>query len=127
MDLKKLQEEVNARWALQLNNPCHASADANHAFVHLTKALGKIASAMNDAEHEKRPLRCEEVQKCLADLVLCAARFGEGLVNLDVACAERLVEKFPATGPGSVGLAGCGHVERPGVCGECAQSTAQGV
>ena len=28
--------------------------------------------------------------------------------------------------PTGVGLAGCGHVERPGVCGECARNTAEG-
>lgn len=95
MDLKHLQEEVNARWELQLNNPCHRSADANHALVHMTKALGKIASALNDAEHEKRTPQAGEVDKYLADLVICAARFGHGVVDLDAACASRLAEKFP--------------------------------
>jgi hypothetical protein len=99
MDLSKLQAEVNRRWALQLDNPCHASADADHAFVHLTKALGKIASAMNDAAHEKRRLRYDEVAKYLADLVICAARFGEDVVDLDAACVARLAEKFPIDGP----------------------------
>jgi hypothetical protein len=96
MDLKNLQEEVNSRWAKQLNNPCHRSADANHALVHLTKALGKVASALNDAEHEQRPLRPDEIEKYLADLVICASRFSNGIVNLDAACIARLAEKFPA-------------------------------
>jgi hypothetical protein len=96
MDLKTLQHEVNASWALQLNNPCHRSADANHALVHLTKAVGKLASALNDAEHEQRGTRADEVAKYLADLVICAARFGDGVVDLDAACVSRLAEKFPA-------------------------------
>ncbi len=95
MDIKKLQDEVNARWALQLGNPCHASADAGHALVHMTKALGKVASALNDAEHERRAVRPGEIDKYLADLVICAARFGHGVVDLDAACAARLAEKFP--------------------------------
>jgi hypothetical protein len=95
MDLKKLQEEVNSRWELQVNNPCHRSADANHALVHMTKALGKIASALNDAEHDQRKMENEETAKYLADLVICAARFANGLVDLDAACAWRLAEKFP--------------------------------
>lgn len=37
-----------------------------------------------------------EVEKYLADLVICAARFGDGIVDLDAACAARLAEKFPA-------------------------------
>jgi len=96
MDIKQLQEQVNSRWELQLNNPCHRSADANHALVHMTKALGKLASALNDAEHEERALESEEVSKYLADLVICASRFGNKFVDLDAACQARLAEKFPA-------------------------------
>jgi hypothetical protein len=95
MHIKDLQLEVNKRWALQLNNPCHQSADAGHALVHMMKALGKIASALNDAEHEKRPIRADEVEKHLADVVICAARFSDDIIDLDVACADRLAEKFP--------------------------------
>lgn len=94
MDLKKLQEEVNKRWENQKDNPCHGS-DTNHALMHMTKALGKIASALNDAEHEQRNLQSDEIDKYLADLVICAARFGYNVVDLDAACSERLVEKFP--------------------------------
>ena len=95
MDLRNLQKEVNDRWALQPGNPCHGTADATHALVHLTKALGKVASAMNDAEHERRSLKPGEVDKYLADLVICAARCGHGLVDLDAAVVARLAEKFP--------------------------------
>jgi hypothetical protein len=97
MDLRKLQEEVNRRWNLQLGNPCHRSGDIGHALVHMTKALGKLASALNDAEHAKREVQPEEVSKYLADLVICAARFGKNGVDLDEACVARLIEKFPVT------------------------------
>lgn len=95
MDLKKLQDEVNVRWNKQVNNPCYSSDTSAHMLVHLTKALGKIASAINDAEHGQCDLTVDEVGKYLADLVICAARFGNGAVDLDAACASRLVEKFP--------------------------------
>jgi hypothetical protein len=94
MDIKKLQYEVNERWSGQKSNPCHGS-DPNHALVHMTKALGKIASAVNDAKHEHRDLHASEVEKYLADLVICAARFGYDSVDLDKAVTSRLVEKFP--------------------------------
>lgn len=94
MDLKKLQEEVNKRWENQKDNPCHGS-DSNHALLHMTKALGKIASALNDAEHEDRTMSSTEIDKYLADLVICAARFSCNVVDLDMACVERLEEKFP--------------------------------
>lgn len=94
MDLKNLQTEVNTRWGSQDTNLCHLS-DTNHALVHLAKALGLIASALNDAEHDQRPLRAEEVGKYLADLVICAARFANNVVDLDDACSARLAAKFP--------------------------------
>jgi hypothetical protein len=97
MDIKKLQEEVNRRWAVQKDNPCHG-ADSSHALVHMMKALGKIASAFNDAEHEGRAPRDAEIGKPLADLVICAARFADDIVDLDAACAARLDEKFPDEG-----------------------------
>lgn len=96
MDIKTLQDEVNRRWGSQDANLCHRS-DTNHALVHMTKALGKIASALNDAEHERRTSTADEVEKYLADLVICAARFGHNIVNLDTACIRRLAEKFPST------------------------------
>lgn len=94
MNIKNLQEEVNTRWAGQAGNPCHLSSPA-HTLLHLTKALGKIASAQNDAEHEARPVYREEVSKYLADLVICAARYAAGTVDLQDAVEARLVEKFP--------------------------------
>lgn len=93
VNLKELQEEVNGRWGSQ-DNPCHGS-DSNHALLHMTKALGKVASALNDAEHQDRAIRSDEIAKYLADLVICAARFADGVVDLDAACASRLAEKFP--------------------------------
>ena len=95
MKLNELQAVVNRRWSSQIGNPCHRSADANHALVHMTKALGKVASALNDAAHEERDPTSEEVSKYLADLVICAARFAHGITDLDDACTKRLVEKFP--------------------------------
>lgn len=97
MNIKELQQEVNSRWSLQLGNPCHQSADANHALVHMTKALGKLASALNDAEHEHRTIQSGEIDKYLADLVICAARFANDTVDLSEACASRLDEKFPVS------------------------------
>ena len=100
MDIRKLQDEVNSRWPQQLDNPCHRSADAAHALLHLMKAVGKLATAQNDAEHERRSLHGDAVGKYLADLVICAARFADGIVDLDVACQARLAEKFSASETG---------------------------
>lgn len=97
MDIKTLQVEVNARWGSQDVNLCHGS-DTNHALVHLMKALGKVSSALNDAEHEKRVPTAKEIGKNLADLVICTARFAHGITDLDEECVSRLAEKFPLVG-----------------------------
>jgi hypothetical protein len=94
MDLRKLQEEVNGRWERQDHNPCHGS-DPKHALVHMMKALGKLASALNDAEHEGRALSWSQIHNPLADVVICAARFAGDDCDLDAACVDRLREKFP--------------------------------
>lgn len=95
MNLKDLQKRVNKAWGAQKGNPCHRS-DPDHALLHMTKAIGKVASALNDAQHERRDLRPGEVDKYLADLVICAARFGFGNCDLEAACEARLTEKFGA-------------------------------
>ena len=53
-----------------------------------------VARALNDAEHEERKLRPGEVDKYLADLVICSAMLGHGVVDLEAACTARLAEKF---------------------------------
>lgn len=93
--ISALQSEVNRRWDQQTDNPCHKLADAGHALVHIFKAAGKLASALNDAEHEHRPMTKPEIAKYLANLVICATRMGNGIVDLDTAVAARLAEKFP--------------------------------
>jgi len=93
-----IQNEVARRWSHELDNPCHLSATPNHSLLHILKASGKIATALNDAEHEQRKLAPEEVAKYLADLVICASRFAALTgVNLDAATEARIAEKFPTS------------------------------
>lgn len=99
MTIRELQAEVNIRWEKQLDNPCHRSADATHALVHIMKAAGKLADVLNEAAHN--PSRYVEfseadVARYLADLVILAARFGGSVVDLEAACEARLAEKFKA-------------------------------
>jgi hypothetical protein len=98
MHLSDLQPEVNRRWDLQQDNPCHTSTGPEHAHLHMSKALGKVAAALNDSLHEGRPMKKEEVAPFLADLVLCAARFAGTDIDLDAAVVARLAEKFPVSG-----------------------------
>lgn len=95
MDIKELQSLVLARWSIQTENPCHDSAGPAHALLHMMKAMGKLASAMNDAQHEHRSAHSEDVAKYLADLVILSACFAGDTVDLNTACVDRVSEKFP--------------------------------
>ncbi len=112
MDIRKLQEEVNDRWARQADNPCHGS-DAGHVLVHMMKALGKLASALNDAEHEGRALSWTQINKPLADVVICAARFAGDDCDLENACKDRIREKFPKAGVDHEGRPLCKFCHSP--------------
>lgn len=93
MDLKTLQSEINARWGAHDTNPRPRTQE--HCFVHLVKALGKVANAVEEADHEQRAVRGDEVKSYLADLVICTARYAEQCgIDLDTICRERIEDKF---------------------------------
>lgn len=75
--------------------------DFGHALLHVHKAGGKLASIIDEAEHagfewasvEKRA----EVEKYLADFVICALRMAntcpDGVIDLQRAVEQRLTAK----------------------------------
>ena len=78
--------------------------DAEHAFVHVTKAAGRLADIVDDFshcndEHTKGETTAPTAGKYLADLVICAARMANtwpgGAIDLEDAIRARLAEKFP--------------------------------
>ena len=92
MNLRELQNEIDARWgsASYRANIQHA----DHAVLHLMKALGKIATLLEQTHHidGDEP----DVKKQVADLVICSARLASLLgFDLQVDVADRLAEKFP--------------------------------
>ncbi len=55
------------------NSPM-AHKDFGHALLHVQKAAGKLAAVVNDAEHGGSEFQPEEVDRFIADLVVCALR-----------------------------------------------------
>lgn len=75
--------------------------DFAHALLHVHKAGGKLAAIVNDAEHGgvdwAHLTNREEVEKYLADFVICALRMAntcpEGVIDLQAAVESRLTAK----------------------------------
>lgn len=93
MTLKELQAAIEARWgsASYVVGVNHQ----NHAGLHLMKALGKVATALEQAEHIGGEVG--DVSPQIADLVICSARLAEMLgFDLEEAVSRRVADKFPA-------------------------------
>lgn len=71
--------------------------DFAHAALHIQKALGKIASVINDAEHGGHDFNRKSLDIYVADLVICALRMANtcpsGKFDLQEAVIQRLEDK----------------------------------
>ena len=75
--------------------------DFGHALLHIHKAGGKLASIIDEAEHAgydwADPSRRAEVEKYIADMVVCALRMAntcpDGAIDLQAAVERRLAAK----------------------------------
>jgi hypothetical protein len=74
--------------------------DFAHALLHVQKASGKLASAVNDAEHGGSEFPPEEVDRYVADLVVCALRMANTCpgrtIDLQRAVEDRIEGKNQA-------------------------------
>jgi hypothetical protein len=99
MTIEELQEYVKKAWtnesySPEFNGSGIAHKDFGHALVHVTKAAGKLAAIVDDADHGK-PCQ-DDPGKYLADLLICAARAANAQgINLASVLNLRLVSKLP--------------------------------
>lgn len=63
----------------------------SHALTHVSKALGKLHSLVNEAEHAGCDFTAEETDYLLADLIICAIRAANTIPNR-VADIQRITE-----------------------------------
>jgi hypothetical protein len=77
-----------------------AHKDFAHALLHVHKAAGKLAAVVNDAEHGGSEFRPEEVDRFIADLVVCALRMANTCpgrtIDLQRAVEDRIEVKNEA-------------------------------
>jgi hypothetical protein len=55
------------------SNP-EVSKDFNHAITHVVKACGGLCTVIDNAQHGGSEFKPEEIDKYVADLVICALR-----------------------------------------------------
>ena len=75
--------------------------DFSHALLHVVKSSGKLAVIIDDAEHAgydwADPEKRAEVEKYVADMVICALRMAntcpDGVIDLQAAVDRRLAAK----------------------------------
>lgn len=102
--LRWLQENLpwNADMSPEFQRSTVIHKEFQHALLHATKALGKLAAMAGDADQfkpEEIRLAFGGADRYLADLIICAVRManeapGWGM-NLDEAVIARLTEKHP--------------------------------
>lgn len=101
--LRWVAHELATRWGSSAYSEAYNARkdpqrDAHHALLHITKAVGKVASELDALDHGS-PASAETVEKALADIVICATRVASvwpgGLKSIAVAVALRIAEKFP--------------------------------
>jgi hypothetical protein len=75
-NLRELQTSLP--WTVHYHRDFRAAPmthkDFAHALVHVVKAAGRIAAVVNDAEHGGSEFKAEEIDRFVADLVVCALR-----------------------------------------------------
>lgn len=101
--LKVLLEELPKLWTDELySDEFRASPsrykDFDHALKHLRKAAQALENMTEEADHGGQPFKTSEVEKYLADLVICTVRLAlktpNGGVDIEKAIIERIQTKM---------------------------------
>lgn len=103
---KSLRElQLRLPWTIKYSRDFRANPqthkDFGHAVVHATKAIGRLASLVDDMDHDMdvalTPSLQQNYEKYLADLVICAIRmantFPGKMIDLEKAVVERIESK----------------------------------
>ncbi len=104
MNILQIQNQLP--WGIEYSEAFQQSPspfkDFQHALLHVTKAGGKLAAIVEDADHGRPNLfPKQDVEKYLADLVICAMRMANtnptGKIDLQRAVIDRLESKNGVT------------------------------
>lgn len=93
--------QTSLPWTVHYHRDFRSSAmahkDFGHALLHITKAAGKLAAVVNDAEHGGSEFTAAEVDNYVADLVVCALRMANTcpgrIIDLQAVVEARIINK----------------------------------
>jgi hypothetical protein len=99
LTIRELQTQLP--WTVHYHHDFRANPlrhkDFGHALLHVLKAAGKIAAVVNDAEHGGSDFKLEEIDRYVADLVVCALRMANTCpgrtIDLQRAVEDRIENK----------------------------------
>ena len=99
LTLRELQTQLP--WTVHYHRDFRASPmthkDFGHALLHIMKATGKLATIVKDAEHGGADFKPEDVDKYVADMVVCALRMANTCpgrtIDLQRAVEDRIENK----------------------------------
>jgi hypothetical protein len=102
LTIRELQTQLP--WTVRYHYDFRASPIAHkdfaHALLHVQKAAGKLAAVVNDAEHGGSEFKPEEIDRYVADLVICAVRMANTCpgrtIDLQRAVEDRIEDKNQA-------------------------------
>lgn len=102
LSLRELQTQLP--WTVHYHHDFRASPmahkDFGHALLHIMKAAGKLAAVVNDAEHGGSEFTEPEVDRYVADFVVCALRMANTcpgrVIDLQRAVEDRIENKNQA-------------------------------
>lgn len=122
-NIRDLQQTLP--WTIRYHKDFRASPvkhkDFQHAHLHVVKALGKIATIIDEAEHGGNLFERDDLEKYLADLVICAMRMANtspgGVIDLQSAVEDRIVKKNPK--PPATACQRCGEPNSAEACEMC--------
>jgi len=104
-NIKRLQDGLKKLWTNELysaefNASPVEHKDFDHALKHVFKAATRLLEMTEDGDHHGKmnPLQADQVEKYLADLVICAVRLANvnphGPTNLEAIIFNRIHQKM---------------------------------
>ena len=94
--LRELQTKLP--WTIHYHGDFRSSPmshkDFGHALLHIQKAAGKLATVVNDAEHGGSEFKSEDVDKYIADMVLCALRMANTCPGRTIDLQQAVIDRI---------------------------------
>lgn len=116
--LRLLQNELPRLWTDELySEEFRASPsrykDFQHALLHVRKAEGRLSEMVEEADHGGQPFKISDVEKYLADLVICTVRLAlkspNFPIDLEKAVLDRIEQKMGVRLEPHAQPSGCAH------------------